>query len=67
MLKKLWEGQPLFLVDIDEVAYDFTKNPTLRVKFKGGKIIERERACTNSETRAWSCGYSLTAEEFEKY
>lgn len=66
--KKLNGGQPLFLVDeIDEIAYDYTKYPRLRVKSKGGKIIERIEAYTESETRAWVGCLSLTAEEFEKY
>jgi hypothetical protein len=66
--KKLKGGQPLFLVDeVGEVAYDFTKYPRLRVKSKGGKIIERDEAHTNSETLAWLGCLSLTAEEFEKY
>lgn len=66
--KKLNGGQPLFLVDeVDEIAYDFTKYPRLRVKSKGGKIIERVEACTDSETRAWISCLSLTAEEFGKY
>lgn len=66
--KKLKGGQPLFLLDeIGEVAYDFTKYPRLRVKSKGGEIIERDEAHTNSETWAFICCLSLTAEEFEKY
>lgn len=66
--KKLNGGQLLFLVDeVDEIAYDFTKYPRLRVKSKGGKIIERAEAHTESETRAWAGCLSLTAEEFEKY
>lgn len=66
--KKLNGGQPLFLVDeIDEIAYDYTKYPRLRVKSKGGKIIERMEAYTASETNAWVGCLTLTAEEFEKY
>ena len=66
--KKLNRGQPLFLVDeVGEIAYDFTKYPRLRVKSKGGKIIERAEAHTESETCAWIGCLSLTAEEFEKY
>lgn len=66
--KKLSGGQPLFLVDeVEEVAYDFTKYPKLRVKSKGGKIIERMEAYTASETNAWVGCLTLTAEEFEKY
>ena len=66
--KKLREGQPLFLVDdIDEIAYDCTNYPLLRVKCKGCEIFERNEARTNSETRAWMSCLSITAEEFEKY
>jgi hypothetical protein len=66
--KALQTDQPLFLVDeVEEVAYDFTKYPKLRVKSKGGKIIERMEAYTASETNAWVGCLTLTAEEFEKY
>lgn len=65
---KLKNHEPLFLVDeINEVAYDFTNYPKLRVKSKGGKIIERMEEYTESETNAWISGVSISEKEFEKY
>ena len=68
MQKMLKNHEPLFLVDdVEEMAYDFTKYPLLRVKHKGHKPFERMEAHTNSETDAFNAGWSITEEEFEKY
>ena len=66
--ERLNNNEPLFLVDeIEEIAYDFTRCPLLRVKPKGHKPFERMRARTNSETDAIIARTSMTEEEFEKY
>lgn len=38
--ERLNKGEKVYLVDeIDEVPYDFTNYPHLRVKSKGGKLL----------------------------
>lgn len=42
-LELLKAGKPIFLEnEIEETVYDFTKYPTIRVKSKSGKVVERE-------------------------
>lgn len=61
-------GKPLiYLDDVEEIAYDFTNYPHLKVKRKGHPIFEREAMRTNSETDARIAMILMTPEEFENY
>lgn len=65
---KLKKGKKVFLVDeIDEIAFDFTDYPRLRVKSKGGKIVERNYTGIPCEFRAVSALIEISEEEFKKY
>ena len=66
--ERLNKGEKVYLVDeIDEVAYDFTNYPHLRVKSKGGKLVKREYTGTPSEFRAAEVLKEISEKEFENY
>lgn len=69
-LKKLIEaGKPVFLEnEISETVYDFTDYPQIRVKSKGGKIIEREYIPSyDNDVDTLLYGKLITEEQFENY
>lgn len=68
-LELLKAGKPIFIEnEIEETVYDFTKYPTIRVKSKSGKIVERKYDKSyNPDVDALLYGKEITKEQFDRF
>lgn len=68
-LELLKAGEPIFLEnEIEETVYDFTKYPTIRVKSKSGKVVERPYDNSyNPDVDALLYGKEITKEQFDRF
>ncbi len=62
-------GKPIFIEnEIEEIVYDFTNYPVIRVKSKSGKIVKRKY--NNSyklDVDALLYGKEITEEQFDQF
>ena len=60
-------GKPIFIEnEIEELVYDFTNYPVIRVKSKSGKIVERKYDKSyNPDVDALLYGKEITEEQFD--
>lgn len=68
-LELLKAGKPIFIEnEIEETVYDFTKYPTIRVKSKSGKVVERQYDNSyNPDVDALLYGKEITKEQFDRF
>ena len=68
-LELLKAGKPIFLEnEIEETVYDFTKYPHIRVKSKGGRVVEREYDKSyRADVDALLYGKEIDEERFNSY
>lgn len=68
-LELLKAGKPIFIEnEIEETVYDFTEYPTIRVKSKSGKVVERQYDKTyNPDVDALLYGKEITKEQFDRF
>lgn len=68
-LELLKAGKPIFIEnEIEEIVYDFTNYPVIRVKSKSGKIVKRKY--NNSyklDVDALLYGKEITEEQFDQF
>ena len=68
-LELLKAGKPIFIEnEIEELVYDFTNYPVIRVKSKSGKIVERKYDKSyNPDVDALLYGKEITEEQFDRF
>ena len=68
-LELLKAGKPIFIEnEIEEIVYDFTNYPVIRVKSKSGKIVKRKyKNSYKSDVDALLYGKEITEEQFDRF
>ena len=62
-------GKPIFIEnEIEEIVYDFTNYPVIRVKSKSGKIVKRKyKNSCKSDVDTVLYGKEITEEQFDQF
>ena len=62
-------GNPIFIEnEIEEIVYDFTNYPVIRVKSKSGKIVKRKyKNSCKSDVDTLLYGKEITEEQFDQF
>ncbi|OKZ02873.1 MAG: hypothetical protein BHV78_04270 [Bacteroides sp. CAG:1060_57_27] len=68
-LELLKAGKPIFIEnEIEEIVYDFTNYPVIRVKSKSGKIVKRKyKNSCKSDVDTLLYGKEITEEQFDQF